>query len=83
MASGSEKNQIPFTKKNYFVMAGGVALIAFGYYLMTGEKFVDATQFSVSLYVSPFLIIAGLIMVGAGIMVRSKNDSPSDDQQKQ
>ena len=82
MASGSGKNQIPFTKKNYIVMSAGVALMALGYFLMSGEKFVDATQFSVSLYVTPFLIIAGLIVVGYGIMVRSGDTPTTDDSQK-
>ena len=82
MASGSGNNQIPFTKKNYLVMSAGVALMALAYYLMAGEKFVDAVHFSVSLYVCPFLIIAGLILVGVGIMVRSNPPAVSENHQK-
>lgn len=53
------QNQLPFKSKNYKLMAIGVVLIFLGFILMSTEGFIDSKQFSLSLYVCPFLIIGG------------------------
>ncbi len=67
---------LPFKKTNIFIILAGVFLIFLGYFLMSLEDFVDATEFSMSLYVSPVLIIAGHVVIGVGIIYREK--SPAD-----
>ncbi len=52
-------NEMPFKAKNYKLMALGAALIVLGFLLMSTEGFIDSKQFSLSLYVCPFLIIGG------------------------
>lgn len=60
MNPNTEKNnEMPFKPKNYKLMALGVALIALGFILMSTEGFIDSKQFSLSLYVCPFLIVGG------------------------
>jgi uncharacterized membrane protein HdeD (DUF308 family) len=54
-----KNNEMPFQSKNYKLMAVGVFLIVFGFILMSTEGFIDSKQFSLSLYVCPFLIIGG------------------------
>lgn len=55
-----DKNpQMPFKPKNYKLMALGVFLIVIGFILMSTEGFIDSKQFSLSLYVCPFLIVGG------------------------
>ncbi len=58
-----KKNGMPFKPKNYKLMALGAALIALGFLLMSTEGFIDSKQFSLSLYVCPFLIIGGFAEV--------------------
>lgn len=60
--------QLPFNKKNIYLILGGIAVIFFGYILMATEDFIDATEFSLSLYVSPVLIILGHVVVAWGII---------------
>ncbi len=60
--------QIPLKNLNVFIILGGIFLIALGYILMSTENFIDAKEFSLSLYVSPPLIIIGHIVVAWGII---------------
>lgn len=64
--------QIPFKKLNVLIILAGLFLIALGYILMGTEDFIDATEFSLSLHVSPILIILGHVVVIAGVVYRSK-----------
>jgi len=64
----------PLTRKNYILLAIGTALIFLGFILMATEDFIDATQFSLSLYVSPFLIIGGFIEIIYAILVKGKSE---------
>lgn len=66
--------QIPFKRNNIFIILGGVFLIVLGYLLMSTEDFIDAREFSLSLDVSPILIILGHVVVAVGIIYRSKKD---------
>jgi|NOAtaT_6_FD_contig_31_9480103_length_397_multi_4_in_0_out_0_2 uncharacterized membrane protein len=69
--------QLPLKSQNIIVILIGVIIIAVGYFLMYGEKFIDATQFSLALKVSPVLIILGHLVVVAGIVVRFGKNSDS------
>lgn len=66
--------QIPFKKINVLIILGGLLLIALGYVLMGTEDFIDATEFSLSLHVSPVLIILGHVVVIAGVVFRQKGE---------
>lgn len=64
MSQSTEKHtehssEMPFTMKNYKLMAIGVGIVVLGFALMATEHFIDSKQFSLSLYVCPFLIIGG------------------------
>lgn len=60
MSKNNQSNtELPFKPKNYKLMALGVALIVLGFVLMSTEGFIDSKQFSLSLYVCPFLIVGG------------------------
>lgn len=74
--------QLPFKNKNVMLILGGALIIALGYVLMSTENFIDASMFSLSLYVSPILIIAGHVVVVWGILTRSgdnNNSSPINE----
>jgi uncharacterized membrane protein len=62
--------QLPLKSQNQLIILAGVILIGLGYVLMTTEKFVDATSFSLSLHVCPVLIMLGHVVVVAGILIR-------------
>ena len=67
-----------FGKQNYILMAVGVGLAVIGYFLMSGGGSDDPTVFSEELfntqrmYVAPIMILAGLGVVGWGILKKVK-----------
>jgi hypothetical protein len=72
------QDEFPLTKKNYILLAIGAGLIALGFILMSTEGFIDATQFSLALYVSPVLIIGGFIWIIYAILAKDpKNNQPN------
>jgi hypothetical protein len=71
----ASQEQFPLTKKNYILLAIGAGLIALGFILMSTEGFIDATQFSLSLYVSPVLIIGGFVWIIYAILAKDKKET--------
>ncbi len=69
--------QIPLKNLNIFIILGGIFLIAMGYILMSTESFIDAKEFSLSLYVSPPLIIIGHFVVAWGIIAGVRKPTTS------
>lgn len=73
-----ENNNFAFGKENYKLLIIGVVLAAVGYILMAGGGSDDPNVFSEELfsfrrmYIAPILILAGLGVVGWGIMKKSK-----------
>lgn len=71
-------NDFAFGKQNYILIAVGTALAILGYILMSGGGSDDPTVFSEELFsfrrmfVAPILILAGLVVVGWGIMKKVK-----------
>ena len=70
--------KLPLHTTNILIILGGILLIAFGYILMSTEQFIDAKEFSLSLYVSPPLIIIGHIVVAIGIVLKTKKADDSE-----
>ncbi|WNJ20843.1 DUF3098 domain-containing protein [Pontibacter sp. G13] len=74
-ASKTEETKaiLPFTRKNYVLLIIGVLLIGAGFLLMSMDDFIDANEFSVSLYIAPIVVMAGFIEVIYAIMYQEKN----------
>lgn len=66
--------ELPFTRTNYLLLLLGIALIGLGFFLMSLDDFVDATQFSISLWVAPIVVMAGFLEVIYAIMYKSKGE---------
>jgi hypothetical protein len=64
--------QIPLKNLNIYIILVGIVQIALGYILMSSESFIDASKFSMSLYVSPPLIIIGHGIVAWGIIAGAR-----------
>lgn len=53
---------MPFHRGNYRWLMGGILLLLMGYSgLLIPNEFVDSKQFSISLYVAPWLILGGFL----------------------
>jgi len=65
--------EMPFGRMNYILLAAGAGVLALGFIIMSLDKeFVDATQFSMALHVSPIVVMAGFGLVAYAIMYRKK-----------
>lgn len=72
MATDPKPARLPLTRRHYLTIGIGMALVALGFILMSTEPFIDATQFSLALYVSPVLILGGYAVIGYGILAKWK-----------
>ncbi len=73
--SGAKKKSndiLPFTKKNYQLLILGIVIIAVGFILLSLDGFVDASKFSISLYIAPLVIVGGFVEIIFAIMYREK-----------
>lgn len=70
---------LPFERMNYILLIVGVLIIGFGFFLMSLDGFVDATQFSVSLYIAPVVVVGGFIEIIYAIMYKPKRISSPDN----
>lgn len=68
-----------FSKENYILMAGGLLLLALGFFLMVGGKSPDPKAFDPKeiyslerITVAPILIILGFVIEIVAIMKKSK-----------
>ena len=66
------ETQLPFGRQNYILLLIGVGIIILGFILMSLDDFVDATKFSISLYIAPIVVVAGFIEIIYAIMYRPK-----------
>jgi uncharacterized membrane protein len=74
-----KESLMPFGKTNYIIFIIGLLTVIIGFYLMAGEKFIDAKEFSKALYVAPFVIIGGFVVIAWGIMVNPAKNNKSGD----
>ena len=68
---------LPFGRQNYLLLLLGVGIIALGFFLMSLDDFVDAEQFSISLYIAPVVVVAGFFEIIYAIMYRPQTITPS------
>jgi len=67
-----------FTKKNYYILLAGIALIALGYILMIGGGSDDPNVFNPAIFnfqritLAPMVCLAGFITIIFSIMWRAK-----------
>ena len=77
-ARAKNNDTLPFTRKNYLLLMLGIAIIALGFFLMSLEPFIDATEFSIALYVAPIVVVGGFVEIIFAIMYREKDDKTRD-----
>jgi hypothetical protein len=66
----SNTNEALFSKKNYWLMLGGLALIAVGMFLMSGgQSNTDPAVFNKEAVYSPMRITVAPILILAGLVV--------------
>jgi uncharacterized membrane protein len=79
MSKSDNREQMPFTMKNYITILVGVVLQFVGFVLMSGGGEHTATEFDYSIFsfrritLAPVVVIAGFVVVGFGIMKRFKS----------
>mgnify|MGYP006268666445 CR=1 FL=1 len=76
-AAGSESAAaaLPFSRMNYILLLIGIGVIALGFILMSTDDFVDATQFSISLYIAPPITMIGFLSIIYAIMYKPKQSN--------
>jgi hypothetical protein len=56
----SQESAMPFTRANYMLLIAGALLLLIGYALLLQPgRYVDAREFSLALYVAPWVILGG------------------------
>ena len=71
-SAGQDTVELPFSRMNYLLLLAGVGVIVLGFFLMSLDDFVDATQFSISLHIAPPIVVAGFIGIIYAIMYKPK-----------
>ena len=66
---------LPFGRMNYILLLIGIGIIGLGFFLLSLDDFVDATEFSVSLYIAPVVIVGGFIEIIYAIMYKDKSQT--------
>lgn len=70
-----------FTKKNYYILLAGIALIALGYILMIGGGSDDPNVFNPAIFnfqritLAPMVCLAGFVLIIFSIMWRAKENA--------
>lgn len=78
-----DKRNLAFSKKNYILIAVGMAIVIIGFLLMitpasTETHFEESIFSARAIKVAPAVCFFGFLFVIYGIMARSKDVSPAD-----
>lgn len=79
MSDNNSNKDFAFGKENYILVGAGTFLAILGYILMSGGGSEDPAVFSEELfsfrrmYIAPFMVVVGLVIVGWGIMKKVKD----------
>jgi hypothetical protein len=69
-AKKKSNDTFALTSYNYKLIGIGIGILIIGYILLSLEKFKDATEFSIALYVAPFVILAGYAELIYAVMAK-------------
>lgn len=72
-----QETVLPFGRMNYILLIACVGLIVIGFFLMSLEDFIDASKFSIALYIAPPIVMAGFVGIIYAIMYRPKETTES------
>jgi hypothetical protein len=79
------KLSFPFTKINAYIILSGLAVVLFGYILMSGGGSADPNTFNADelfsarrITVAPIVVLLGYVTIGVGIMYRGKKNQSSE-----
>jgi hypothetical protein len=70
--SNENQNNLPFRKKNYYLMLVGLAVLAVGYIIMTMDKEPYGFGF-MGLTLGPIIVFLGFLIEFVAIMYKPKN----------
>lgn len=68
-----------FGRKNYILLAIGIAILIVGYALMSGGGSADPTKFEPEIFsprritLAPIVVVAGYIFIGYAILYKDKS----------
>lgn len=72
------KNNISFTKQNYYIILAGLAIVVIGFMLMSGGGSENANEFNAEelfsfrrITLAPIMVILGYVIVVVGIMKKT------------
>lgn len=76
------KNNISFTKQNYYIILAGLAIVVLGFMLMSGGGSENANEFNAEelfsfrrITLAPIMVILGYVVVVMGIMKKTSTES--------
>ena len=73
------KNKFVFGKENFIILAISIAIIIFGFWLMSGAKTTEETGFDPRIFdtrrivISPIVTMIGFALVAVSILWKPKN----------
>jgi len=70
---------MPFGPEHYRLLLIGIGILLFGFVLLASGDFVDATQFSVPLYIAPVVLLAGYGFLIYTTLKKSKSNGTSEN----
>ncbi|EAY30730.1 DUF3098 domain-containing protein [Microscilla marina] len=76
---GEKKDQMPFTRENYLLMLGGIALLVIGYLVMSADK----TEFGfgfMGLTFGPILVFLAFMVPFVAIFFNKKKSKNQRDE---
>lgn len=85
MSENSNNQRMPFSAKNYALMAVGVLVIVVGFILMSGGGDHTVTEFDWSIYstrritLAPIVVLLGFVIEILAIMVRFEHRNKQSD----
>ena len=89
MANNVNKDQRPFTKVNFYMMAGCLAMIIIGFLLMSGGGSDDPSSFNPDIFstrrivVGPTISFLGFLFMAFAIIYTPKNKKGGEEKNKE
>ncbi len=67
------KDALPLSSKNIYIIIAGIIILILGNIVVAQEDFIDATKFSMALYIAPIILAVSVAIIIFGLLYKSKN----------